>query len=82
MHKRKGERTTRQNERECPNTVELKMPPNGFGKKLDLIYEFHRERGLDIRRGRGQRRDDQHYVRWCFADRTDAEAFKKCFGKP
>jgi hypothetical protein len=78
--RRKGERTSRTNEREFPNIVELPVPPNGFGKTLDLIHEFHSERGLDIRRGRGQRRNDQDFVRWCFASCADAEAFKTKFG--
>jgi hypothetical protein len=56
------------------------MPPNGLGTKLALIHEFHRERGPDIRNGRYQRRDDQDLVRWCFADRADAEAIKGKFG--
>ncbi len=63
-----------------PNIVELPVPPNGFGAKLDLIHEFHRERGLDIRRGSGHRRNDHDYVRWCFPGRADAEAFKAIFG--
>ena len=79
MAQRKGERTAAQNESECPYIIELKMPPNGLGAKLDLIHEFHRQRGLDIRRGRGERRNDQDYVRWCFANREDAEAFEKAF---
>lgn len=80
MIRRKGERTSRSYERDFPNIVELPVPPNGFGAKLDLIHEFHRERGIDIRRGTGKRRDDQDFVRWCFADRADAEAFKERFG--
>ena len=76
MTQRKGERTTAQYARDSPYIVELKIPPNGLGTKLDLIHEFHRKRGLDIRRGRGQRRDDQDYVRWCFANHNDAEAFE------
>ena len=80
MTRRKGERTSRANERDFPNIVELPVPPNGFGKTLDLIHDFHRERDLEARRGRGQRRNDQDYVRWCFADRADAEAFEKLFG--
>lgn len=58
MIRRRGERTAHQNERDFPNIVELKVPPNGLGPKLDLIHEFHRQRGLDIRRGRGQARVD------------------------
>jgi hypothetical protein len=80
--RRKGERTSRANERDFPNIVELPVPPNGFGAKLDLIHQFHDERGLDSRQGRGQRRDEQDFVRWCFADRVDAEAFATAFGGP
>lgn len=80
MTRRKGERTAHNNERVCPFKVELQMPLGGLGKTLDMIHAFHCERGLDIRRGRGQRRDDQDYVRWCFADLADAEAFGKTFG--
>jgi len=82
MTRRKGERTSRANERDFPNIVELIVPPNGFGRTLDSIHEFHRQRGLEARRGRGQRRDDQDYVRWCFASRDDADAFKTAFSDP
>ena len=80
MTRRKGERTSRANERDFPNVIELAVPPNGFGAKLDLIHGFHRDRGLEARSGRGQRRGEQDFVRWCFAERTDAEAFKTSFG--
>jgi hypothetical protein len=63
----------------CQTNGSYSFKPNGFGKKLDLIYEFHRQRGLDIRRGRGHRHDAQDYMRWCFADRADANAFEKYF---
>jgi hypothetical protein len=39
------------------------MPPGGLGAKLTSIHEFHRERGLDIRNGCYERRDDQDFVR-------------------
>jgi len=38
MIRRKSERTSRANERDFPNIVELPAPPNGFGAKLDLIH--------------------------------------------
>jgi hypothetical protein len=57
---------------------ELAVPPNGFGMKLDAMYAFHRERNLEAHRGRGERRDNQDYVR--FANRGDAEDFAKVFG--
>jgi len=75
-----GERTAAQNEREFPHIVELQVPPNGFGAQLDAMYEFHRKRDLEARRGRGERREERNFVRWCFANRSDAEAFAKTFG--
>jgi hypothetical protein len=76
---RKGERSATQNEREFPNIVELPVPDGGFRTQLDSMYDFHRERGIEPRRGHGQRREGQDFVRWCFADGMDAEAFAKMF---
>ena len=42
MTRRKGERAAAQNVRECPNIVELEVPLNGLGTKLDYIHDFHR----------------------------------------
>ena len=58
----------------------MAVPPNGFGSKLNAMYEFHREPTLEPLRGRGHRRDNQDYVRWCFGYRADAETFVKKFG--
>jgi hypothetical protein len=80
MSYRRGERTAAQNEREFPNIVELLVPPGGFGPNLDTIYAFHRECGIETRRGRSARRQDTDYVRWCFADCVDAKAFAMAFG--
>ena len=80
MSRRKGERTARQNERECPNIVELPVPPGGFGKRLDEIFAFHRQLGIPDLRGNRQRRADQEFVRWCFKDREHADAFAARFG--
>jgi hypothetical protein len=54
MTQRRGERTAAQNERDFPKIVEFEVPPNGFGVKLDPMYEFHCQRGLETRRGRGK----------------------------
>jgi hypothetical protein len=80
MTRRKGERTAIANERAFPHVVEMPMPPGGFGAKLDSIDGFHRDRGLTPYPGRWQRREDQDFVRWCFSDRGDAEAFVAGFG--
>jgi hypothetical protein len=53
MTRRKGERSAAHNERDFPHIVEFEVPSNGFGVRLDAMYEFHRQRGLETRRGRG-----------------------------
>lgn len=80
MTQRRGERTAVQNERDFPYIVELPVPPNGFGAKLDSMYEFHREHGIQDARGRGQRRNEGDFVRWCFGKLDDAKEFSKAFG--
>jgi hypothetical protein len=42
MPRRKGERTSRMNERDFPHIVELPVPEGGFGRTLDAIHSFHR----------------------------------------
>jgi hypothetical protein len=78
--RRKGEITSRVNERDAPHVVELPLPEGGFGSRLDEFEAFHRLRGIKSRRGRRQRRDDQEFVRWCFASITDADDFAEQFG--
>jgi hypothetical protein len=79
MTRRKGERTSRMNERDFPHIVEMPLPDDGFGTRLDEMETFHRLRGIASARGRRQRRDEQEYVRWCFARITDADDFAQQF---
>jgi hypothetical protein len=67
--------TARMNERDAPHIVELPVPEGGFGRALDAIHDFHRMRDIESRRGRRQRRDEQEFVRWCFANPVDAAEF-------
>jgi hypothetical protein len=80
MTRRKGEITARMNERDFPHIVELALPEGGYGNRLEDFEMFHRSRGIESRRGRRQRRNEQEFVRWCFAERTDAAAFAWLFG--
>jgi hypothetical protein len=80
MTRRKGEITARMNERDLPHIVELALPKGGFGNILDEMEVFHRLRGITSARGRRQRRDEQEYVRWCFASVIDADDFAQQFG--
>jgi hypothetical protein len=78
--RRKGERTARMNERDLPHIVELALLAGGFGTRLDDFEAFHRLRGIQSRNGRRQCRDEQEYVRWCFASVIDADDFAQQFG--
>jgi hypothetical protein len=49
------------NERDYPHIVELAVPSGGFRSKSDEMVAFHRELGVEARRGRG-RTDDAGYL--------------------
>ena len=53
---------------------------NGFGKTLDFIFVFHANLGIEPKRGSRQRREDQEFARWCFADPQHAASFQALFG--
>jgi len=76
----KGQIKTTEIERRYPHIVELKVPLNGFGTKLNLMHEWHSFRGIQTQRGSGGYHDGRHYVRWCFVVQEDAKAFQKEFG--
>jgi len=80
MTRRKYEITARMNWRDYPHIVELALPPGGSRARSDDMLAFHRERGIQIRRGRGRNDDGQFYVRYCFADRAHADGFCDRFG--
>lgn len=67
-------------ERDFPHIVEMAVPPNGFGKRLDAMYDWHRAHGIEARRGNGRREEDRDIVRWCFADQKMANEFVTVFG--
>jgi len=76
----KGQIKTTETERRYPHIVELMVPLNGFGTRLNLMHDWHSFRGLESQRGSGRYHDGRHYVRWCFADQEDAKAFQAEFG--
>jgi hypothetical protein len=80
MGRRKGETTFAMNERDYPHIVELPLPSGGFRSQSDDMLAFHRERGIEPRRGRGWHNDEQYYVRYCFADPAHADVFRDQFG--
>ena len=80
MTRYKGRSNAKAIERDFPHIVEMAVPPNGFGIRLDAMYEWHRSRDIEARRGQGRHEDDCDYVRWCFADPKIAAAFAVDFG--
>ena len=77
MSRYKGRSNTRIVERDFPHIV----PPAGFGKQLDRMYDWHRERGIEVHRDRGRRDDEgRDITRWCFADAKIAADFAAAFG--
>jgi hypothetical protein len=81
MTYRQVERIARMNERDFPHLVEVALPDDGFGDNMLYDIEaFHRERGIEMRRGRRRHRDGQEYVRWCFGDQAHADEFVKRIG--
>lgn len=80
MTTRKGERTSRMNERDSPHLVEMPVPSGGLGSRLDAMHDWHRERGIRSYQGHGRYEEPLHYITWCFADAETADAFKEAFG--
>ena len=62
------------NERKYPHLVELPLPPGGFGSASDAMLAFHREHGIQPRRGRNE--DEDFFVTFCFADLITPTHFK------
>jgi hypothetical protein len=80
MSRRKGEVTSGMNERDFPHLVELALPSGGFRSTSEDFLAFHRERGIQERRGRGRNEDGQFFVTFCFGDPRLADAFQAQFG--
>jgi hypothetical protein len=76
----KGRIGTKETERHYPHIIELRVPPNGFGIRLNTMHRWHATRDIQSQRGRGRYYKGRHYVRWCFADPEEAKAFQAEFG--
>jgi hypothetical protein len=44
------------------------------------MLAFHRELGIEARRGRGRSYEGKFYVRYCFTDPAHADSFRHRFG--
>jgi hypothetical protein len=61
--------------REFPHVVEVVVPANGLGKRLNAMHGFHTSRGIKACLGRGRREESRDYLRWYFTRAATAEAF-------
>lgn len=80
MSRYKGRLKASQTERLYPQHVDIIVPPGGLGTRLDAMYDFHAQHGIKPQRGHGMHTADGAVIRWCFADRETADAFKNSFG--
>jgi hypothetical protein len=76
----KGRISAKNIERDYPHIVEIVVPPGGLGKQLDAMYDWHRERGIEVHLGSGRHEEGRDFIRWCFADQEMANAFAAAFG--
>jgi hypothetical protein len=76
----KGRISAKNIERDFPHIVEIVVPPGGLGKRLDQMYDWHRERDIEVHRGSGRLEEGRDIVRWCFADAKTAADFAVAFG--
>ena len=79
MSRYKGSKSAKAVERDYPHFVDVVVPPNGLGRKLDAMYGFHERHGIRAMRGHGRHDANGSVVRWCFADPAIAAAFAKEF---
>jgi hypothetical protein len=80
MSRYKGRLSAKAMERRFPHIVEMVVPEGGFGSKINDMAAWHHERGIERHNGAGSYREDVWYVRWCFLNEADAEAFRQAFG--
>jgi hypothetical protein len=80
MTKYKGRQIAKDVERAFPHFVDIKVPPEGLGTKLDAMYDFHMRHGIQPKRGHGRHDASGSVIRWCFADPAFAVEFARAFG--
>ena len=80
MSRYKNRTSAKSIERAYPHIVEIVVPPNGFGRRLDMMHNWHMARGIQSRSGRRRYEEPNEFIRWCFADAETADAFAAKFG--
>jgi len=79
MTRYKGRASRKNIERDFPHVVQMRVPHDGFGRRLDAMHEWCGARGTKLVSG-GERFDEgDWYVAWRFTDIGVAAAFKAEF---
>jgi hypothetical protein len=68
------------NERNFPFVVQIAVPDDGFGSRLDAINAWHLYSKNKQRRVQPQSIGEKKFWRWCFKDFETAEKFRLRFG--
>ena len=79
MTRYKGRGSAKAVEQDFPHFVDIAVPPNGLGRKLDAMYEFHARHCIKAQRGHGRHDENGSVIRWCFADPGIAATFANEF---
>jgi hypothetical protein len=79
MSRYKGQLSAKSIERDHPHAVEMLVPPDGFGRRLDAMHEWIRARGAAVQAGRGRFDEGRWFVTWCFADAETTVSFAADF---
>ena len=80
MTRYKGRTSPKAIEQDFPYIVEMRVPWGGFGKQLDVMYEWHTQHGIRAINSTGRRdENNRDYIRWCFADPAMDETYAADF---
>jgi hypothetical protein len=79
MTRYKGRFSSNSIERDFPHIVDVAVPPNGLGTRLNAMHDFHAHHEIHAHQTRGRHSDGRYYIRWYFAEPTIAAAFASEF---
>jgi hypothetical protein len=76
----KGRASAKTIEKDFPYIVEMQVPLGGFGRRLDVMYEWFSQHGIKPINSTGRRdENNRDHIRWCVADGEIAKKFASEF---
>src|SRR5690242_822944 len=79
MPRYKGRTSTSTIETIYPHVVEIAVPENGLGTRLDAMYVWCRSRGITPHHGQQRHEEGQDFIAFCFAVAQTAAGFAAAF---